>query len=207
MSEFNREATIADIIEREWQMFQATTNQGGRASCQNNKPMFMLMRCSQFAAWSNALLEQVRVDLMNAASEGRNLITEKYAWMMQSTDPEYFHRELEAYLPKRTAEQIALQEQIIATQLKWAEQFHAQYPHLGEHMRVLHTAQDTREITSFETYLRGELSTYSLELLQRYATFIQDNSANNKNLTEQIMSITVTQAGYANLEEAEQSQA
>lgn len=43
--------TIKSIIEREWDQFQHTNNEGGRASCQGNRPMFEVMRASQFAAW------------------------------------------------------------------------------------------------------------------------------------------------------------
>ena len=48
--------TIKSIIEREWDQFQHTNNEGGRASCQGNRPMFEVMRASQFAAWPQELL-------------------------------------------------------------------------------------------------------------------------------------------------------
>ena len=48
---------IQEIIKREWDFFQKVENIGGRASCQNNKPMFILMRESQYYAWNIELLE------------------------------------------------------------------------------------------------------------------------------------------------------
>ena len=44
---------IERILEIEWNMFQKVKNTEGRASCQDNKKTFYLMRSSQFASWSD----------------------------------------------------------------------------------------------------------------------------------------------------------
>ena len=108
-----RQRLIATIIDLEWGQFQRTTNQGGRAACQGNRPMFEQMRFSQFTPWPCELLASYRADLEDANREGRNLVTEKYARMMESTDPETYARELAPYLPELTAERMVHQERII----------------------------------------------------------------------------------------------
>lgn len=48
------------------------------------------MRSSQFAPWPEALIDSYAVDLARAEAAGHNLIAEKYAWMMENTDPQAF---------------------------------------------------------------------------------------------------------------------
>ncbi|GMA36122.1 hypothetical protein GCM10025876_23260 [Demequina litorisediminis] len=104
--------------------------------------------------------------------------------MMESTEPERYYSDLAPYLPALTADRVALQERIIATQVRWADAFHVRYPRLGEGMRLLRTAQDTVTDTSFETYLRGELSSYSDQTVALYGEMIDAMAARRENLTE-----------------------
>ena len=69
--------------------------------------------------------------------------------------------------------------------------------------RAIHTYEDTAFSTSYETYLRGELGTYSDELLSLYGRFIVDLSADNKNLAYMTMDYTAKLYGYQNVEDAE----
>ncbi|WP_418969102.1 DUF4125 family protein [Alloscardovia omnicolens] len=200
MSEQNSIPNLAEEIVRiEWQQFQQVNNEGGRANCQGNWPTFHVMRLSQFLTWPVMLLESYRKDL----DSGRNLLMEKYAWMMISTEPEYFHKELEPYLLTITEERTNIQEKIIEQQLIWARDFHNQYPALGDNMRTLTTAEDTKTTTSFETYLRGELCTYSDETVHLYDDFIEDCARKNINLTQEIVTWTVKLSGYESLEAAQ----
>ena len=201
-----RQRLIAAIIDLEWGQFQHTTNQGGRAACQGNRPMFEQMRLSQFATWPHDLLVSYRIDLADAEREGRNLVTEKYARMMASTDPETYARELAPYLPRISGARTAQQERIIVQQVAWARAFMQRWPKLGAAMRVLTTAQDTPEQTSFETYLRGELSTYSPRTLARYGCFVDDLARAGRNLTEETVGVTVRLAGFPGLDDAERAQ-
>ena len=196
--------TIAEEITRlEWQQFQLTENEGGRANCQGDWQTFHIMRMSQFLTWQLDLQESYRQDLERANSDGRNLITEKYARMMESTAPEIFERTIKPYIKPILEPRKSEQEKIILTQVKWADDFRNRYPHLGFAMRVLKTSEDTAENTSFETYLRGELSTYSAETFAKYKTFIEDLTAKNLNLTQMIIENTVHMYGYDSLEAAE----
>ncbi|RSX54929.1 hypothetical protein D2E26_0983 [Bifidobacterium dolichotidis] len=195
------------IVDAEWQMFQQTQGRDGRAECQNNYPQFILMRMSQFMTWPDNLLESYLVDLTRARAVGRNLITEKYARMMITTDPEIYDREIKQALSVLDKQRVTMQEQIISKQIQWAREFRAQYPHLGAAMRVLETREDSDAQTSFETYLRGELSTYSDKTLNLYNQLILTYVQNGKNLTQQTVRNTIELAGFKDLASAEAAQA
>lgn len=195
-----------EITKLEWDQFQLTQNEGGRANCQGNWPTFHIMRVSQFLAWPLNLQESYKQDLERANSGGRNLITEKYARMMESTAPEIFERTIKPYIKPILEPRKSAQEQIISTQVKWAADFRNRYPHLGFAMRVLKTSEDTAENTSFETYLRGELSTYSDATFAKYQRFVNNLRAENLNLTQIIIANTVRMYGYDSLEAAEHAQ-
>ncbi|MFU0550103.1 DUF4125 family protein [Gardnerella piotii] len=192
-----------EITKLEWQQFQLTQNEGGRANCQGNWPTFHIMRMSQFLTWPLDLQESYKKDLERANSNGRNLITEKYARMMESTAPEIFELTIKPYIKPILEPRKSEQEKIILTQVKWADDFRNCYTHLGLAMRVLKTSEDTAENTSFETYLRGELSTYSDDTFAKYKAFIEDLAAKNLNLTQMIIENTVHMYGYDSLEAAE----
>lgn len=196
---------IPQIVEIEWEMFQKVRNEGGRASCQNDFETFDIMRKSQYLAWTLELLESYKQDLEDAKKQGRNLIMEKYAYMMEQTEPEAFQK-IEKDLPKISQEKSALIEQIVQIQVGWREDFAKRFPNLSVQARNVHSDQDTLQQVSFETYLRGELKTYSLQTLFLYGRNVVEISKNGKNLTEEIMQNTVRFYGYSSLEEAEKKQ-
>ena len=194
------------IVRHEWDQFQRTNNEGGRAACQGNWPMFRQMRLSQFLTWPHDLLASYRNDLERADATGRNLVTEKYGRMMRSTHPEEYTANIEPYIPSLSASREALQERIIAMQVAWARKFRERYPKLGQAMRVLTTAEDTADATSFETYLRGELGTYSEHTLNLYLAFVEHLAGEQRNLTEETIANTVRFGGFHDLMEAESTQ-
>ena len=198
---------VEEVIRREWDQFQRTENEGGRASCQGNWPMFHQMRASQFMTWPEDLLRSYLDDLDEANRVGRNLVTEKYARMMASTAPDEYRERIEPFIPRLSDERVARQERVIAVQVAWARDFRGRYPKLGAAMRVLTTAEDTPEDTSFETYLRGELGTYSDRTMALYEAMVENLQAAGRNLTEQTVANTVRLGGFADLAEAEAAQA
>ena len=48
---------IEKIVDEEWAQFQLLNNEGGRASCQNDRRQFDIMRASQFSVWTEELLQ------------------------------------------------------------------------------------------------------------------------------------------------------
>lgn len=60
-------------------------------------------------------------------------------------------------------------------------------------------------MTSFETYLRGELLTYSQSTLNLYAEHVKRQHAQGVNMSVQIMENTAMMYGYSSAVEAEAS--
>lgn len=197
--------TMEAIIKVEWTMFQLVQNEGGPADCQENWTTFQIMRSGQFSCWTEELRDSYFQDLSAAVQSDWNLIFEKYARMMESTAPEKYEMELKPILPARSKERIEMQEKAIAIQVKWLEEFAATYPHLAQSARVIHSSEDTPFNTSAETYLRGELSTYSDKTAKLYCDYVQQLASEGKNLTAMINENVMQQYGYQGLADAEQA--
>lgn len=84
------------------------------------------------------------------------------------------------------------------------EEFAARYPKAAQNARSIHTAEDTPFNTSYETYLRGEISTYSDETLDLYGRFIARLCREDENLAKMIMTNTALLYGYGSLDELEE---
>lgn len=197
-------ATVERLAELEFRTFDKVQGMGGRAACQDDWETFSIMRRSQYLPWEEELLEQWLAAFQAAADAGRNLIMEKYARMMESTDPAEYAAFADQ-LPALSPEFIRLREAIIAIQIPWMEEFAAQYPHLASRARVIHTAEDSPAQTSYETYLRGELSVYPFEVLYGYGRWVVSLHQAGENLTCLTMAETVRAYGYGSLEDAERA--
>ena len=194
---------VKKIVDIEWSMFDAVNRGTGlRASCQEDPETFYIMRASQAEAWTEALRESYYADLLAAEAEGRNLLTEKYARMMESTDPAAFAR-LRQALPPVDEDTLRLIEEIVRVQLAWKEDMSRRYPRLTALGRTLYTRDDTPFDTSFETYLRGELRTYSPRTIRLYRDMVRQLEAEGENLEERCLLETVKKYGYDSLEQAE----
>lgn len=193
---------IDEIISLEWSFFDKVHNEGGRASCQDDFETFEIMRKSQFLCWDPATLESYLADLQTAGKLGRNLIQEKYARMMASTAPAQYATFAHT-LPVLSPWQLATIEAIIEQQVVWREAFAAEYPHMSSQSRLIRTKEDTPYETSFETYLRGELGTYSEATLQAYKKLIDDYAGKGGNITTSTMNQTAILYGYKDLAAAE----
>lgn len=194
---------IQKIVELEWKQFDKVKNEGGRADCQDNFETFDIMRKSQYMTWNEELLLSYYNDLVAAENKGWNLITEKYARMMKSTAPEKY-ADLEKNLPVLSDERIAIQEEIIKIQVAWMEEFAKTFPKMAGNARIIHTYEDTPYNTSYETYLRGELGTYSETTFVLYGRFITGLMQEQKNLALETMNNTAGLYGYKSLEDAEE---
>lgn len=196
---------IRKIIETEWALFDKVQNRGGRAACQDDWKTFAIMRSSQFQVWPPALLESYQEDLHTAQKEGRNPLWEKYAYMMERTAPDEYEAVKDA-LPVPSMEKLYLAGLICAAHVLWQEDLAARYPRLTGHGRPVRKENDSPGVTSFETYLLGELLTYSAESLRLYAAFVDKSKKERVNLCEQVLRNTVLQYGFSTLEEAESHQ-
>lgn len=201
LAEKGNEELVEDIARLEFEAFDKVKNEGGRASCQNDWFTFSIMRKSQYLTWDRTMLLQYLYDFHREYERGHNLITEKYGRMMESTAPEKYE-ELREIFPELSEEKKKIIEQVCGLQVQWMEEFAAEYPPLAENARSIHTAQDNEYNTSYETYLRGELGTYSDKMLELYGRYIVKYAGEGKNPVYDIMENSVKMYGYQSLQEA-----
>lgn len=197
------ESSLIDkVISLEWKQFDKVENIDGRADCQDDFNTFNIMRRSQYMAFSEELLKSYYLDLAEAERKGWNLIAEKYARMMEYTSPAEYSK-IKNQLPARDEGRLQIQEAIIEIQISMMEEFAKEYPKMAANARSIHTYEDNIYNTSYETYLRGELGTYSDETLILYGRFITGCIENNINLAYKIMNNTAVLYGYKSVEDAE----
>lgn len=198
-----REDLIREIVSTEWMMFDKVHNCGSQACCQDDWGTFEVMRGSQMEAWPLDLLENYCKDLRTAESEGRNLLCEKYAYMMEQANPEEYEA-IRDRLPVPSIEKVWLTDWICSVLTLCQKETAAQYPALASRYRVVNQNEDRSRAVSFETYLRGELMTYSVETLRTYAAYIEKLTKEGKNLSLMILENAVRHYGYTDLEVAEE---
>ena len=199
----SREELAAEIAGLEFEAFDKVQNEGGRASCQNDWSTFSIMRKSQYLTWDRAMLMQYLYDFHREYRRGHNLIEEKYGRMMESTAPEKYE-EIKDRFPELSEEKKAIIEQIVKLQVGWMEEFAGRYPGLAGNARHIHTWEDESFDTSYETYLRGELGTYSDKMLELYGRYVVGYARRGGNIAWDIMEKNVKMYGYSGLDEAEE---
>lgn len=199
----SEEELVDYLVALEFDTFDKTRNEGGRASCQDDFETFEIMRKSQYLTWTREMLISLICDFQENNAAGWNMITEKYGRMMESTAPEEYEK-IKSRFPKVSEEKRAIVEQVVAIQVKWMEEFADKHPNVSMRGRRIHTAEDTFYATSAETYLRGELLTYSDRTLELYARFVVRLAREGKNLTEMIMYHTIQMYGYEKFEDVKE---
>lgn len=198
------DAQLVDyLVKLEFETFDRTRNEGGRASCQDDWETFEIMRKSQYMTWTRQMLISLIGDFEESNAVGWNMITEKYARMMESTAPGEYAG-IEKSLPSVSEQKRAIVNQVVAIQVNWMEEFAKAHPNVSMRGRRIHTDEDTFYATSAETYLRGELLTYSDETLALYAGFVVSLARQGKNLTEMIMYNTIRLYGYEKFEDVKE---
>ena len=197
------EELAKNIAQIEFEAFDKVRNAGGRASCQDDWFTFSIMRKSQYLTWNRTMLLQYLYDFKREFSKGHNLIEEKYGRMMESTAPREYER-IKEHFPQLSEQKKQIIEAVVQMQVGWMEEFEKNYPTLAGNARSIHTSEDNLYNTSYETYLRGEISTYSDKMLELYGRYVVEYARNGENLTYAIMRNSVEMYGYHSLEEAEE---
>ena len=187
------------VVAIEWDMFQQVKGINGRAACQDNLKTFVIMRTSQFESWDLNVVQSYYKDLQDARRLGRNLLVEKYAYMMKETDPKYY-ASIEHLLPTLTPRAKIMVEKILAHYRGWVSEFAAKYPNIRKNGRQADETDSTGRASLFN-YLKCELYTYSERTLTLYVeSIVQKPELNRYWLSMEKMANAY---GYESLDEAE----
>ena len=198
----DKDSLIKKIVGIEWVMFQNVNNiEGGPASCQEDQQTFETMRIVQFISWQEDALKSYLNDLEDAQKTERNLLTEKYARMMESNSPSEY-AQIKHLLPPLDPEAPPLIEKIIEISRNWEEEVIEKYPFVTQRGRPADSSDDSGLVTSIITYLRGELATYSKNTLSLYYDNLMALKSQNINGAKLILEETVKRYGYKTLEQA-----
>jgi hypothetical protein len=196
---------VDEIVQLEWEMFSNVQSMDGPVACQQNPKTFEVMRSSQVKSWNDEVAASYLADLHTAQARGRNLMTEKYARMMQWTSPcEY--RRIECNLPQVEPEAEDVVERLTRKLVEWQEALAAKYPYVAGQGRPIRSTDDNKYVTSFESYNRGELATYSLKTLGLLEQHYLLMAAAGESPTEAVLRNTIERYGYKSIERAEEVQ-
>lgn len=151
------------------------------------------MRLAQHAVFSPETRAAILRDLTDMRLESRNPITEKYARMMEKTDPELFASMWADKLPPSSPVRKALLKQVHHELFDMYTAALQRYPQAASHGRP--TLSKSAEVSAFD-YLTAELASYSYATLRRvlddlqaaHQNFVHEHSTN---LIEEIWRLTV----------------
>lgn len=195
-----KDALINAVIQIEWVMFDQVQHVNGRASCQDDAWTFYVMRYSQFEPLPVQVLSSYRQDLEEATLQGRNLLTEKYAYMMAYTAPDIYERELKPRLPMISQKKQALIDSMTQWMIEDEKSFAQRYPKIAAKGRPL--LESSIDVSVYH-YAQGELKTYSIRTLVMYHRYLMSLEASAEGgLAQKIYEVMVTFYGYGSLDEA-----
>lgn len=86
-------SALWELVQLEWIHFDTVQGMSGRAACQDDAVGFFVHRVAQYLSFPRESIMAVRDDVVAADAAGRNVIREKYARMMEATDPVAFARD------------------------------------------------------------------------------------------------------------------
>lgn len=198
-----RHMMIELILRREWEMFKKVGSMDGPVACQEDWPTFRIMRYSYYHAWSDKMLKNYAQDMTEAIEKGRNLVMEKYAYMMEFTDPAYYASKLAPYLPEIDGETKGMIDEITKVLVAEEKEFALKYPKLSAKGRAAEGVSIAGGQTSTEIYTRGELRTYSKYTLTCFLDHIRDCKAKSIDFTVLVKEKMVNLYDYASLADAE----
>ncbi len=183
----NTKEIIEKILAIELEMFLNVPT-AYKYGCQQYPDSFKLHRRAQFTSWSLPVLESYLHDLENIRNAGKNIMTMKYARMDNLVDVLNNNPLIDIITDQYCAWQYAMK---------------AKYPGIINKGRSISSQEDTSFMTSFETYMRSELETYSNNTLRLLYEDMQKKIAQGISMTEEVYENLVQQLGYRSLEDAE----
>ncbi|PGH21997.1 hypothetical protein RN96_02030 [Fusobacterium polymorphum] len=194
-----KEKLIEEILEKEWAYFSKLNNIGGRAACQDNKEEFIIMRKSQWETFN----EETLLSYLDDLNSKYNPLFQKYGQMMKYNSSKEYEK-VKDILENPSKNKITLVEKIMSIYMEWEEEFFKKYPIFASMGRPLYSTEDDNIETSIETYLRGELLSYSEKTLQLYLKYILEIKEKNINLAIKNMDNLASMQGFKNSDEVEE---
>ena len=122
---------------------------------------------------------------------------------MKYTAPEEYE-DIKSSFPDISDEKEQIIDVIVTIQTNMMSDFAKRYPKLAANARSVSSDDDNLYNTSSQTYLKGEISTYSDKMLELYGRFVADMEKQGKNIAEETIRNTVMLYGYNSLETAEE---
>ena len=194
-----KEKIIEEILEKEWKYFSNLNNIGGRADCQDNREDFIIMRKSQWETFN----EETLISYLEDLNSKNNPLFQKYAQMMKYNSPEEYEK-IKDILEKPSEEKTDLVNKIMFIYMEWEKEFFERYPIFSSMGRPLYSSEDDDIETSIETYLRGELLSYSEKTLKLYLNYVIDNKEKNINLAIKNMDNLARMQGFNDSNDVEE---
>jgi hypothetical protein len=181
------EELIDRILDIEQDMF-VRVNEGNPAACQRDTEGFRLHREAQFSVWSQEALASYLDDLRRAADAGENLMTYKYARMEGLVERKHDSPHID---------------DIVDMQTRWQSEMFRRYPILMSNARPIEDGGRGFDTVSFQTYLRGELESYSEKTLGLLHRDMKNMERAGRNMSETVYDYLVRRLGYSSIQEAE----
>jgi len=175
-SDLVTEPQIQRIIDLEWPMFHSV-KASEPAACQEEEGTFRLMRWMSHSVLPPEVLDPMEAQLVEAAAQGRNLMTEKYARMAGQIPP---------------LKDTPLIAEIVAVEADWMLAVNRRYP-------LTFTGRGDQ----FSTYMAADLETYSDATLLQYHAFLRTAQAAGRNLVEERYTNLFQRMGWKDIEASE----
>lgn len=172
----DKEALLKRIVEIELDMFERVRT-AEPTLCRERPEAFRAMRFMTHSALSTDTLASYLGDLEQAQTQGRNLMTLKYARMEGKIPP---------------LKENPLIGPIVSAEQRWMSELAERYPHV------------IRGGPGFAPYLSAELETYSDKTLEYYFRDVSQAAAEGRNLARERYDYLFRRIGYGSIEEAEE---
>lgn len=194
--------TLDSIVAMEWTMMKDVDNISELVIVQRDKEKFRMVRESQLEIFSDVTLESYKQDLIQAIREDRNLIKEKYAYMIKNINIECFNS-IKNKLPTISDKNLGIARNLTNMVIEDKIILSKEYPLLTIDGRPVFSEEDTKDRLSIETYHISEFMTYSTETLINLKTDYVIIKEAGKNIAKEILIKIVKKLGYISLEQAD----
>lgn len=156
-------SALRELVQLEWVHFDTVQGVSGRAACQDDAVGFFVHRVAQYLSFPRESIVAVHDDVVAADAAGRNVIREKYARMMEATDPVAFARDWSGRLEAPSPVKRCVLDEIEDTLRRMLDIAEGELPATAQHVRGSIT--QPKLISSIGYYV-CEIQSYSLSTLR-----------------------------------------